>query len=98
MFVNSWFVCALSVKLIWEARAVGPSRRSINYGKLHSLNLTGAWLNMEVCRRGMIAHYNDNKDNRWLVPLSMLSIRAVSLTRPNFKDFSAEFLTLHMEP
>ncbi len=54
---------------------------------------------MVIASRGMIAHYNDHKgDNRWLVPRSMLSIRAIWLTESSFKDFSAEYLTLMMDP
>ena len=70
-----------SSDVISEVRSRAPSRNTVS---------NGVYGDMEIAKKGYIAHYHSSKENRWLVPLQHLTIRAVWFCCSSFrKTFDA---------
>ena len=88
-----------SSDVMFEVRAKGPHRPTIKWAKDNDREERGTAADMVLCSMGFIAHYNDKKkDNRWLVPLRMLSIRALWLTAESFCDLERSVVAMRMRP
>jgi hypothetical protein len=82
--------------VMWEVKASGHSKNTIKWQKGNASRPHGTAADMELAAKGYIAHYKDNDDNRWLVPLQMLSIRAVWLTRSSFDGLDKALVAMRM--
>jgi hypothetical protein len=82
--------------VMWEVKASGHSKNTIKWQKGNASRPHGTAADMELAAKGYIAHYKDNEDNRWLVPLQMLSIRAVWLTRSSFEGLDKSLAAMRM--
>ncbi len=83
--------------VLFEVYARGPSmntHRAVESGAADDRG--GTYADMSLAERGIIAHYRSGKESRWLVPLPLLSIRAIWMCPSSFHDLDRALVAQQM--